>query len=373
MNGQKRIRERSSRPSATIMIYLLQLGGGAGKMAVNYANHLARRGYLVQLLCGKQVEEKLSASLGTGVNLLRLNVSRSWLAIFGMTVYMRQFKPDLVIVMGASNFFPVSIAHSLTRSGSSILLREANSPFGLLQSYSFLKRKIKMLTFASAFRRSDCLIALTQAMKREFEIDWKIPTSKISVIYNGVTLPEQVEFDFPYAAIPTILCVARLTPQKDLSTLLHAFAFVNKNLPCRLQIAGEGDEYSSLLKLSSTLGITDKVEFLGYVDNVGNLYRNASVTVVSSKFEGFPNVLVEALAYGCPIVATDCPTGPSEIISGSEIGLLAEIGNPNDLALKLLESLNTHYDRKKLFERAVFFSQKNMKKKIDVVVDELLS
>ena len=119
---------------------------------------------------------------------------------------------------------------------------------------------------------------------------------------------------------PIVLSVSRLMgPQKDPATLLRAFALVRKQRSVRLMLLGDGPERASLERLASDLGVSTEVEFSGWVDQPYNYMRRAGVMVLSSLWEGLPTVLIEALACGCKIVATDCPGGSTEILGHGKI------------------------------------------------------
>jgi glycosyltransferase involved in cell wall biosynthesis len=210
--------------------------------------------------------------------------------------------------------------------------------------------------FAWAFRHTGRLIALNAAMSAELRSIWHVPDHRIMVIPNGVTLHKDANRRPEPTDPPAILCVGRLQPQKDHDTLLRAFAHLAERRPCRLLLAGDGPLQPKLERLAATLGIADRVEFLGHVEDPGPLYAMARLTVLASRFEGFPNVLIEALAHGCPVVSTDCPTGPADVIDSPEIGLLARVGDPSDLAEKLDSALDHHFDPSFLLARAEHFS-----------------
>jgi glycosyltransferase involved in cell wall biosynthesis len=309
--------------------------------------------------------------LAPEVKVLVLGVYKSLRVIPRLAHTIQDAKPQLMLVLGASNALPLTIARAMVGSRCSILLREASSPSGLVKSYSIGKRLIKRLAFAFAFKRADHVIALCNSMRTELERDWHVPAEKSTLIYNAVAVRGRPKHT-RQSNMPIILCVARLTHQKDIPTLLRAFAIVRSVCMTKLVIAGTGAEHSALVKLSSQLGIAGDAEFLGHVHDVESLYATASLTVLSSRYEGFPNVLVEALAQGCPVVATDCPTGPSEIITGPDIGLLANMGDPNDLAEKILCALRTRYDKARLFEHAASFSEERMSDEVQALVARML-
>jgi glycosyltransferase involved in cell wall biosynthesis len=152
---------------------------------------------------------------------------------------------------------------------------------------------------------------------------------------------------------PVILGVGRLTRQKDFAALLRAFAIVHQEMPARLMILGEGEERKKLERLAQNLGIAQDVALPGFVDNPYKYMARASVFVLSSRWEGPGHVLVEALALGIPIVATDCPYGPREILLDGKAGMLVPVGDHESMAKAILELLRNPIKAKQLVEEGV--------------------
>jgi glycosyltransferase involved in cell wall biosynthesis len=173
---------------------------------------------------------------------------------------------------------------------------------------------------------------------------------------------------FEQNRLPVILAVGRLTKAKDYPTLFRAFSLVRQVRPAKLLILGEGEERSNLERLAIELGIQNDVSMPGFVDNPFAFMAKASVFVLSSAWEGFGNVLVEALACGCPVVATDCRSGPREILDNGRYGRLVPVGDHEALAKAILETLDNPdfpADRQTRLQRAMEFS-------IDAAVDKYL-
>ena len=155
---------------------------------------------------------------------------------------------------------------------------------------------------------------------------------------------------------PVLLTVGRLAPQKDHATLLRAFAIVRRTRAARLVIFGEGTERARIESLRRDLGLEADVDLPGVTDNPYAAMRRASLFVLSSRFEGLPTVLVEALACGCPAVSTTCPSGPAEILAGGRHGVLVPPENPQALAAGILQGLDQPWDRDELRRRGAEYS-----------------
>jgi glycosyltransferase involved in cell wall biosynthesis len=156
---------------------------------------------------------------------------------------------------------------------------------------------------------------------------------------------------------PILLGVGRLTYQKDFAMLIKAFSKICKNTDARLIILGEGEERKNLQKLVNKLGLQDHVDMPGFVDNPYAYMSKAEVFVLSSRYEGFGNVLVEAMACGTPVVSTNCPVGPSEILDKGKYGKLVPVGDVEAMEKAIIETLhNLKLSADELQKRASHFS-----------------
>lgn len=184
------------------------------------------------------------------------------------------------------------------------------------------------------------------------------------MIYNPVVTPSlyiknQGQPQHPFfqdKTAPVLLAIGRLTTQKDFGTLLKAFAEIRKHQEAKLLILGEGEDRAMLETLAKTLNITHDLSMPGFVDNPYPYIQKADVLVSSSAWEGLPTVLIEALALGTPVVATDCPGGSGEILEGGTYGALVEMKNPTALANAVINTLTSPSDPTTLKERGQVFS-----------------
>jgi len=226
------------------------------------------------------------------------------------------------------------------------------------------------------YPKADRIVAVSQGVADDLISLLNLPHEKVTVIYNPIVTPELFEQAkqpvshpwFEQNRLPVILAVGRLTRQKDYPTLFRAFSLVRQVRPAKLLILGEGEERANLERLAIELGIQNDVSMPGFVDNPFAFMAKASVFVLSSAWEGFGNVLVEALACGCPVVATDCRSGPREILDNGRYGRLVPVGDHEALAKAILETLDNPdfpADRQTRLQRAMEFS-------VDAAVDKYL-
>lgn len=222
-----------------------------------------------------------------------------------------------------------------------------HSPTQFLNDLSTSKRWVVEGLFRMTIRMADEIVAVSRGVATDWADYFGIPNERIRVIYNPVDVERIQELAAQATAdtmqlentVPLILAVGRLSPEKDFATLLWAFAILRERRPARLLILGEGEERATLTQLAADLGITEWVSLPGFVPNPHPYMARASVLALSSRYEGFSNVILEALALGIPIVATDCPYGPSEILEGGRYGALVPVGNPEAMAEALLRGL----------------------------------
>jgi glycosyltransferase involved in cell wall biosynthesis len=187
-----------------------------------------------------------------------------------------------------------------------------------------------------------------------------IDPERIAVVRNPVITPRLQELAqrapaHPWleaARDPVILGAGRLTVQKDFATLIRAFARLREKRPCKLIILGEGRQRAKLQALAAELGIAEAVDLPGFSDNPYACMARASLFVLSSRWEGSPNVLTEAMSLGTPVVSTDCPSGPREILADGRYGPLVPVGDWQALATAMQQVLDAPPDSDSL-RRAV--------------------
>jgi glycosyltransferase involved in cell wall biosynthesis len=231
--------------------------------------------------------------------------------------------------------------------------------------YTRRAKKLFRLQLAGRFYPwADAIIAVSDGVADDVARVTSLPRESITTIHNPVVTPELQEkmrapLDHPWFAPgnpPVLLAVGRLVDQKDFPTLLKAFARVRAVRKARLIILGEGKERPELEALTGKLGVASDVDLPGFVLNPFPYMIRASALVLSSAWEGLPGVLIEAMACGCPVVSTDCPSGPAEILNGGAYGPLVPVGDDAALAKAILSVLEAPPDSERLRAQAALFS-----------------
>jgi glycosyltransferase involved in cell wall biosynthesis len=195
---------------------------------------------------------------------------------------------------------------------------------------------------------SDQMIAVSEGVADDVSQSLDLRRKDFEVVYNPVIDPETFERTeqtvehawFSDETTPVVLGVGRLVEQKGFSTLIRAFAEVKERRAARLVILGEGEKRPILERQTKRLGVESDIWMPGFVSNPLKYMARASVFVLSSRWEGLGNVLIEAMACGTPVVSTDCPSGPSEILKEGEYGRLVPVGDPSALAAAIEEALD---------------------------------
>lgn len=339
-------------------------------MMVNLAQGFAEQNVRVDLVLVSARGPYL-ASVGKDVNVVNLAASGVSRSLPKLVRYLRAERPKaLLATLRHANVVAVW-AKKLAGVPTRVVLRHSNMLFpGTSSSYKEKALRASVRTFYSW---AEAHIAVSQGVANDVQRSAGVAPDKIFTVHNPVVTAEllvqaQAFPDHPFFATPTlseavppvILGVGRLTSQKDFATLLRAFAIVYKARPARLLILGEGERRTQLEALSEELGVSAAVSMPGFVNNPFSYMAQANLFVLSSRWEGLPGALIQALACGCPVVSTDCPSGPREILEDGTFGTLVEVGDVQRLAAAITEALDKPSDKDMLKERAGFFSKETV-------------
>jgi glycosyltransferase involved in cell wall biosynthesis len=329
-----------------VCLYLPDLSGGGGEMfAIKLAGELRRRGIEVDFFLARR-EGPLLAEVPAGCEVF----AAAGLALrkkFGPLVrYLRARRPDALL----SNMDPSNVA-GLARVVSRVPVHVVMVLHNTLSEEMKLVAPHRRRLFRVArhlYRLADAMVAVSEGLARDAAAVIPFVRHKLHVIANPVVsdtllAAAREPVDHPWlrgGEVPVTLAVGRLHPQKDFPTLLRAFRIVCGRRPARLIILGTGGERERLVEEIGQLGLGDDVALPGFVANPWAWMSKASVLALSSVWEGLPTVLIEALAVGTPVVATDCPHGPREILDGGRYGRLVPVGDADGLAAALLATLD---------------------------------
>jgi glycosyltransferase involved in cell wall biosynthesis len=286
--------------------------------------------------------------------------------------WLRQRRPD--VLLSSSN--PANLAALAARTVSGrrtptviSVNVHASSATGDASRHPALGRAMRRL-----YPGAEGIIAISHGVAEDLAALLGLPPERIDTVHNPVdqdAILEQARapLDDPWlvdGAPPLVLAVGKLKRQKDFATLIRAFARLRRRRPARLMVLGTGPERGRLAALAESRGVAADVRLAGFTPNPAAWMARASVLALSSQWEGFSNVLVEGLTCGCPVVSTDCPSGPFEILEGGAIGPLVPVGDDAALADALDRALSWPHDADKLRARAAHFS-------VDAAADRYLA
>jgi glycosyltransferase involved in cell wall biosynthesis len=348
---------------AKLAIFLMDLaGGGAERVMINLALGFANRGLNVDLVLVK-AEGPYLFHLPSNINLVKLEKSRLLLSLPALIRYLRQTRPTILMSALEDTNTVALWARKLAGVSTRVIVTVHNHLSCESQNSTQLKRRLTPQLVKMFYPWADHVVAVSQGVASDL-IKIGIEPQKVQAIYNPIVTSElrlrlQETIEHPWfepGQPPVILGVGRLTRQKDFSTLLRAFAQLNRRNTSRLMILGEGEERIELEKLARELGIAENVMFPGFVTNPYAYMTQAKAVVLSSAWEGFGNVLVEAMAAGTPVIATDCESGPAEILANGKYGKLVRVGNPEEMAIAIAATFEHSVDVEELKKRAEEFT-----------------
>jgi glycosyltransferase involved in cell wall biosynthesis len=326
--------------------------GGAERVMLNLAAGFAERGFEVDLVLA-QAEGPFVSEVPSSVRMIELNTThlsaqRTLSSLPSLVRYLRSERP--VAMLSCLNYANIVAlwAKFLARVPVRLSVCEQNTFSSEREQFPGYSRWLFQGLMRLVYPRADTIIAVSQGVADDLVKVLRVPPQSVKVIYNPVITPElQVKKDasidhpwFEKNQPPVVLAVGRLTKQKGFDVLIRAFAQVRRKRVARLLILGEGEDRWELIGLAKKLEVDKDVDLPGFVSNPYPYMANASVFVLSSRWEGLPTVLVEALFCGVPLVATDCPSGPREILKNGQYGQLVPVENTDSLSQAIINALD---------------------------------
>lgn len=338
-------------------------GGGAERLAIYLANDWVARGYVVEFILLKN-EGELLPLLSPKIHVTSLDVERIKHAIGPLRRHLQRTQPDIVWV----GMWPLTSAAVIAwlfagRPGKLFLTDHNQLSISCVRELGISPIWLKILMNAT-YPFATGVMAVSKGVASDMARLSGFPMDRIKVIYNpaatGVS-PERASpelreelwskgFDFH------ILTVGSFKLQKNHALLINAFAKLPRSINAKLTILGEGNLRPAMAQQIAELGLQDKVLLPGFYKDPYPWFRSADLFVLSSDWEGLPTVLIEALECGVPVVSTDCPSGPAEILEDERYGRLVPVGDVDALAAAMADSLRAAHDREALKTRANDFS-----------------
>ena len=337
-------------PSSRIAIIGVKRGkGGIPRVLVNLIKGFSEHGYATDILC-REPDQMDSRYLPAETRLLPIGDADTPISMWNLSSYLYEQNPFAIISNRERGRPGIIMAKRLAKSSVVVAFRVGNPVSVHLERRHGLKRFFRAFGIQLTYPRSDVIIANSEKLAEDIRkvvpnCSQRIQLLPNPVVHQHIEALAQKTVDHPWLpakTIPVVIGAGRLSRQKDFKTLVEAVYLINQRSSCRLIIIGDGKELSNLEALARELGIGHNVDFPGFVDNPYSYFSKASLFVLSSAWEGCPNVLLEALAVGVPVVATDCLSGPREVLQNGRLGALVPVGQAEALARAIEKTIEAH-------------------------------
>ncbi len=337
------------------------VGGGAERVVVNLLKGMLSENVSLDLVLASATGPYMN-QIPPQVRIVNLDSQRVIKAIVPLYRYIRKNKPHVLISHLCHANVIAALAKELAFTKTQLILVEHDT-LSVSESEVFRARFVPPL-MKLFYPRADKIVGVSEAVSRDLETELGLKKGKIKTVYNPVVNDELINkakepLDHPWLqpdSPPVFIAVGRLTLKKDFSTLIKAFANLRKKVKARLIILGEGELRPELEAIINKLGIADDVSMPGFVKNPYAYMARASAFILSSLWEGLPTVLIEAMACGCPVISTDCPSGPAEILAEGKYGELVPMSNVMALSAAMLRVLESPISKELTTQRGMYFS-----------------
>jgi glycosyltransferase involved in cell wall biosynthesis len=323
-------------------------GGGAERVSLNLAIGLAARGHAVDLVLAEASGPFLPL-VPPAVRIVDLKAPRVLRSLRPLTSYLRAERPAaLVGALDHANLVAMTAKKLARTTTRTVITVHCTFPKTVLGSGSVRLKMIPWL-LGRLHPWADVIVAVSNGVAEDLARTAGIPRHRVNVIYNPVITTSLLaaasepvsQHWFCDNTRPVVLGVGRLSAQKNFRLLIDAFASVRREHNARLVLLGEGPQRPALEARIRQLGLENDVVLPGFIENPYAVMSRAAVLVLSSNFEGLPTVLIESLALGTPVVSTDCPSGPREILRDGALGELVPPADVRAMAAGIARVLTT--------------------------------
>ena len=341
-------------------------GGGAEGVCVNIANGLTEQGWQVDLVVLHLNNAVYYNRVSNKVNLVVLGVKHARFAFNPIRKYLHANKPEKVLVFNYELAVLLVMVRGLMRQFFKIIARNINTLSQQRQTAKgFWRKQVVQRLIDSLYCKVDYVINQCESMEMDLLRLFPELKGKTNVIYNPVNkIIEDAAKQIDFSKVKKqdyLLCVGRLEPQKSFHYAIESFAGVANDYPSlRLKIVGQGSLEQVLKQCAIDLGIEERVDFEGFQKDMVDYYLHAKATLLTSEYEGFPNVLIESITLGTPVIAFDCPSGPREIIENGVNGYLIDHLDIGGLIFSLNNMLSKNFQIELLLESANQFGVANI-------------
>lgn len=341
------LRTTSSGLALRLTVFLPSLaGGGAERSIGTVANGLAERGVEVDLVLAR-ADGPFLGEVSSRVRVVDLGCPSVMAAIPGLVRHLRGTRPNALLAAMSHANVAAALAHRLARSAARLVLSERVHLASMLDEHRSLRMRLTWQLMRLTYPLADRIVAVSDGVANDLARHFG-GRERIETIYNPVVQPRLVELAaqapshrwLQQREAPVVLAAGRLIPQKDFATLIEAFALLRRQRDAKLVILGEGELRGTLVALAERLGVGSDVDLPGFDPNPYSAMRRCDLFVLSSRYEGLPGVLIQAMACGARVVSTDCPSGPDEVLQGGRWGRLVPVADPGAMAAAMAATLD---------------------------------
>lgn len=339
---------------------------GVDRVVKNLLPGMAAAGYRVDLLKIQQHGPRLTGD-EYGVRVIELKAKHVYTALPELIRYLRRERPAVLLTDKDKVNRTAILARGVARTETRLIVRIGTTVSVNLASRGIIDRLLQRSSMRYLYNSAEAILMPSAGAADDLAEATGIARHLISVVPSPIVTPDfsiQSEATIDHAWFqegerPVILGVGELSSRKDFATLLRAYAAMPGNSSYRLVIIGRGRQQAALLLLAEQLGIADRLSLPGFVSNPYPYMKRAKLFALTSRWEGMPVALIEALALGTPVVATDCPSGPREVLEGGRFGSLVPVGDHRALSQAMAQLLNSPPPREALLQAANPFHLEN--------------
>lgn len=335
-------------PGALIAVFVATSGhSGVDRLIQHLVPSMARRGYPVDVLKIRE-HGPLIEHRPQGVQVIDLTAKHVYSSFPALIRYLKHRRPTVMLTDKDRVNRTAILARACSRIPTRQVVSSGTTVSIDLVNRGIFERWLQKRSMKYLYPHADNIVVTSEGVADDMAEYTGLARKRIQVVPCPVVpkeffrrqLPKPDHPWFQAEAPPVILGVGELGPRKDFVTLVRAFARLRARRNCRLVILGKGNQHDHLLSVANELGIAKDVNLPGFAPNPYPFMAHAAMLAMSSRWEGLGFVLIEALALGTPVVSTDCPSGPREILDGGRFGRLVPVGDAERLAHAMAETLH---------------------------------
>lgn len=356
----------SGEPRRLAVLVSFSGDGGVERMMINLVCGMAARGTEIDLLLIKAASSRLD-QLPSTVRIIRLGSRHTFANLPALVRYLRASRPSALLAAKHRALLLALWARRLSGIPVRVVGRIGTTVSAALERKSRFRYTLWAWSVRRFYPRADAVVAVSEGVADDIRA-MGATAAQLQVIRNPVVTPgleAQAREAPPHpwltesAGPPVILGMGRFTEQKDFATLIRAFARLRAGRPCRLMLLGRGRLQAEYEALAARHGVAADIAFPGFAENPYSFLARARLFVLSSAWEGSPNALTEALALGVPVVSTDCPSGPRELLDAGRYGALVPVGDDVALARAMAATLDDPLPAAELRRAAADYTVEN--------------